>query len=126
MDAQTINVIAATAIGFLSPYLAKAGEVVARKLGEDLYDVLKARFGARPAAQEALADLEAAPDDSDRQASVRSQLKKLLAEDEAFALQLQNLLGNAAKTEIKAVEINQTAGNDVRQFGQVVGSVTIS
>jgi hypothetical protein len=125
MDAQTINAIAATAVGFLSPYLAKAGEVVARKLGEDLYNILKARFGARPAAQEALADLEAAPTDSDRQASVRSQLRKLLDEDEAFALELQNLLGDAARTEDKAVEITQTAGNDATQFGQVYGPVTI-
>jgi len=45
MDPVTIGVIATTAVSFLSPYLAKAGEAAARKVGEDVYEALKARFG---------------------------------------------------------------------------------
>ena len=124
MDPQTISVIATTAVGFLSPYLAKAGEVAAKKVGEDIYQALKARFSKKPAAQEALADLEKAPDDTDLQAALRIQLKKLLAEDEAFAAQLQHLLKEAAGTEAGVTIIKQVAGDNAKQFGQVFGNIT--
>jgi len=124
MDPQTISVIATTAVGVISPYLAKAGEVAAKKVGEDIYQALKAHFGKKPAAQEALADLEKAPDDGDLQAALRVQLKKLLAEDEAFAAQLQHLLQEAGETEAGATIIKQVAGDNAKQFGQVFGNVT--
>ena len=124
MDPQTISVIATTAVGFLSPYLAKAGEVAAKKVGEDIYQALKARFGVKPAAQEALTDLEKAPSDTDLQAALRVQLKKLLAEDEAFAAQLQQLLQKAGGTEAGATIIKQVAGDNAKQFGQVFGNIT--
>jgi hypothetical protein len=124
MDPQTISVIAATAIGFLSPYLAKAGEAAAKKVGEDIYQALKERFNSEPAAQEALAELEEAPDDADHQAALHVQLKKLLAEDEAFASDLQRLLQEAGETEAGATIIQQTAGDNAKQFGQVFGDVT--
>jgi len=124
MDPQTISVIATTAVGVLSPYLAKAGEVAATKVGEDIYQALKARFGEKPAAQEALADLEKAPDDGDFQAALRVQLKKLLAEDETFAAQLQQSLQEAGETEAGATIIKQIAGDKAKQFGQVFGNVT--
>jgi len=109
MDPQTISTIATTAVGILSAYLAKAGEAAAKKIGEDIYQVLKARLGKKPAAQEALADLEKAHDDTDLQAALRVQLKKLLAEDEAFAVQLQHLLQEAGRTETGATIIKQVA-----------------
>lgn len=124
MDPQTISVIATAAIGVLSPYLAKAGEVAAKKVGEDIYHALKARFDKKPAAQEALADLEKAPDDGDFQAALRVQFKKLLAEDEAFAAQLQHLLQEAGRTEAGATIIKQIAGDNAKQFGQVFGNIT--
>lgn len=124
MDPQTISVIATTAVGFLSPYLAKAGEVAAKKVGEDIYQALKARFGKKPAAQEALADLEKAPSDTDLQAALRVQLKKLLVEDEAFAAQLQQLLQKAGGTEAGATIIKQVAGDNAKQFGQVFGNIS--
>ena len=124
MDPQTISVIAAAAVSILSPYLAKAGEVVAKKVGEDIYQVLKTRFGKKPAAKEALADLEKNPKDIDSQAAVRVQLKKVLAEDEAFAAKLQHLLQEAGKTEAGATIIKQIAGDNAKQFGQVFGNIT--
>ena len=124
MDPQTINIIAATAVGFLSPYLAKAGEAAAKKVGEDIYQALQARFGSKPAVQEALSDLGKAPDDADHQAALRVQLKKMLAEDEEFAEQLQRLLQQAGETQAGATIIQQTAGDNAKQFGQVFGDVT--
>ena len=124
MDPQTINVIATTTIGFLIPHLAKVGDAITKKIGEDIYQVLKTRFSRKPVAQETLTDLEEAPNDSDLQAALRVQLKKLLAEDEAFAGQLQNLLQKAGETEAGATVIKQVAGDNAKQFGQVFGNVT--
>ena len=124
MDPQTISVIAATAVGFLSPYLAKASEAAAKKVGEDIYQALKARFDSKPAAQEALSDLERVPDDADHQAALRVQLKKVLTGDEAFATHLQRLLQEAGETEAGATIIQQVAGDNAKQFGQVFGDVT--
>lgn len=124
MDPQLLSVIATTAIGFLSSYLTKAGETAATKVGEDIYQSLKARFGKKPVAQNTLADLEQDPTDPDRQAAVRVQLKKLLAEDASFATQLQQLLKQAGQTEAGATVIQQVAGDNARQFGQVFGNIT--
>ncbi len=124
MDPQTINVIATAAIGFFTYFLAKAGEATAKKIGEDIYQALKTRFSKKPAAQEALADLEKAPNEADYQAALRVQLKKLLAEDESFAAQLQRLLQEASGTEAGATVIKQIAGDNAKQFGQVFGNVT--
>lgn len=124
MDSQTINVMAATAIGFLSPYLAKAGEATAKKIGEDIYQVLKAHFDKKPAAQEALTDLEKSPNDSDFQAALRVQLKKILAEDEVLVIQLRRLLQAAEETKAGTIIIKQVAGDNAKQFGQVFGNIT--
>jgi len=124
MDPQTISVIATTALGFLSSYLAKIGEAAAKKVGEDVYQALRTRLSQKPAAQEALVDLEKDPDDADLQAALRVQLKKLLADDEKFATQLQQLLQKAGNTEAGATIIKQVAGDNAKQFGQVFGNIT--
>jgi hypothetical protein len=123
MDPQTASIIATTVVGFLSPYLVKAGEAIAKKIGEDIYHVLKARFSNRPAAQEALTDLEQAPNDADLQAALRVQLRKLLREDEVFAKQVRDMLDDAGKTEAGAMTIRNIAGDHAKQFGQVFGDV---
>jgi len=124
MDPQTISVIASTAIGFLASFLSKASEAAAKKAGEDILQTLKARFAKKPAAQEALTDLEKAPNDADLQVALRVQLRKLLEQDTAFAAHLQQLLQEAGKTETGATIIKQVAGNDAKQFGQVFGNIT--
>jgi len=86
---------------------------------------LKTRFAKRPAAHEALSDLEKSPDDADLQATLRVQLKKALEEDKAFAMELQELLRVAGATEAGATIIRQIAGDNAKQFGQVFGDVTI-
>ncbi|MCK4314651.1 MAG: hypothetical protein KAX24_02660 [Anaerolineae bacterium] len=96
MDPTTL---AATVVTLLSPYLAEAGKTAAKKIGESvgdavpkLYQAIKSRFAQKPAAAEALADLEKTPTDEDLQAAARVQLKKILAEDSSFAEQLGQLL----------------------------------
>ncbi len=125
MDQATITGIATIAISFLALYLAKAGEAVSKKTGEDLYESLKARFSDKPSAQEALTDLANMPDDSDLQAALRVQLKKLLAEDESFATKLQQLLNEAGKTKGGATIIEQIAKDNATQIGQVFGNITL-
>jgi hypothetical protein len=124
MDPVTVSVIATTTVGVLSSFLAKAMEAAASKVGGDLYQILKDRLSKKPAAQEALADLEKVPEDTDRQAALRVQLKKLMTEDESLARQLEQLLKNAAGTEAGATVIKQVAGDNAKQFGQVFGNIT--
>jgi len=86
----------------LKPYLpvllteaAKAGgKRVPEAIGR-LWQEITDRLRKRPAAAEALADLQAAPDDADAQAALRLQVRKLLAADEALAAQLADLLQQA-------------------------------
>src|SRR5260221_7720041 len=92
MDPVTIGALASSIVGVLAPYLAKAGEEFAKEAGKTtagkisgLYQAIKTRFEGRPAAIEALADIEAAPNDQDARAALRQQLKKQLADDPAFA-----------------------------------------
>jgi hypothetical protein len=109
------------------PYLLKAGEKAAeeagKKLGGDAWERAKTLWGklrpkveAKPAAQEAVADAAAAPQDEDAQATLRLQLKKLLAEDEPLAQELARLLpqsGPAGQTVIASGDRSVAIGGDV-------------
>ena len=125
MDIQIISTIAAAAVGFIVPYLGKAGEAVGKMLGEDIYKAVKSHFSHKPGIQETLKDLEEAPDDPELQAILQTQLKRLLKEDEAFTLELQRMLKKEAQTEPGSTIIQQTAGDNAKLFGQVFGNVTI-
>lgn len=81
------------------PYLLKAGEKASeeagKKLGGDAWDRAKGLWGklrpkveAKPAAQEAVADAATEPKNEDAQASLRQQLRKLLAEDNDLAAEI--------------------------------------
>jgi hypothetical protein len=81
------------------PYLARAGEAVAPQLeahGWEFAQKVWARLGpkvdSKPAAQEAVADLAKEPTDTDAQAALRVQLRKLLAEDDELQRALTALL----------------------------------
>ena len=109
MDPQLSTQLVQLLAPFL-PYLLKgaklAGQEAAKKLGEKtgeqgfeqvkaLWDRLRPKMEARPAALEAAQDAAAHPDDEDALAVLRLQLKKLLAEDEALAQELVRLLTQA-------------------------------
>lgn len=128
------TVVAATVVSWLAPYIAKAGEVVTRKVGDELYTAIKSRVADKPAAKEAIDDLEKAPGDADAQAALRLQIKKLLTEDKAFAAQLETMLnaaqaGGAQSTvNVTANERSVAAGRDVSGTiltGDVKGSIRI-
>jgi hypothetical protein len=91
--------LATTAVALLSPYLVKAGEKAAEKIGEKmpeavskLWNTITAKFKGNPAAETAVNDLVAKPDDEDNQAAFRKELRKLLEAEPAFAAELGGLL----------------------------------
>jgi hypothetical protein len=97
--AQTLAAVLAPAL----PYLVEGGKTLVAKAGEELadgaWDKIKALWGrlrsrveAKPAAADAVADVVKAPQDKDSVEALRIQLKKILAEDEAFAAEIAELV----------------------------------
>jgi hypothetical protein len=108
----------------LLPYLLRAGQQAAeeagRRIGGDAWEHAKALWGrlrlsveARPAAREAVADVEAAPDDVDAQAALRHQLKKLLGEDEALAQDVARLWKEAEAAGVTAVTVSASGERSI-------------
>ena len=128
MDVQTL---AREVVAFLAPflpYLVKAGGEAAKeagkKFGEAAWEQAKALWGklhpkveAKPAAQEAVQDAAAAPQDEDAQAALRLQLKKLLAEDETLAVEVARLVQEGSQVMASTI-IQQKAGDRAIQIGQ--------
>ena len=68
MDPQmTIMILASSVVTILGAYLTESGKAAAKKIGEDVYGLIKAQFANRPTAQEALVDYEQSPDNTDFQ-----------------------------------------------------------
>lgn len=132
MDPATLNLIATNAVTLLSPYLSKAAETVLPQAADDLYNAIKQKFSDKPAAQEALADLEKSPEDADAQAAMRIQLKKAVGADENFAQEIKRLTeqlkGIEGKSSVSAMDRGVAAGRDISGTvltGDIKGSVTI-
>lgn len=110
LDPATLTALAATAVSALVPLLQKAIDKGAETLGEQtvgkLFDGLKARLTS-PSGKEALDDVAQKPDDPDRQAALRVQVKKALEADPAFAATLQGWLAEAGVSP--AAGVVQTA-----------------
>jgi hypothetical protein len=93
--------LATAAVAVLSPYLAKAGEGAAKKIGEEAVDGagkligwMRTKLGG--AAQKALDDLAAKPNSELNQTDLRTQLAKALEADPALAAELQAMLPRQA------------------------------
>lgn len=106
MDTALITSTAAAATTLLTPYLVKAGEKAAEEVGKKLpqsvgkvWSAITARFKGKPAAEEAVVDLVADPEDADKAAAFRNQLKKLLESNPDFAEELAELVRNAKPQE---------------------------
>ncbi|HEX7973469.1 MAG TPA: hypothetical protein VF498_03600 [Anaerolineales bacterium] len=129
MDPTTLGALATGAVSILSPYLAKVADAVAPKVAGDLYALLRDKLARKPAAAEALQDLEKAPADADTQAALRLQLKKVLAEDEDLVAQLQKLVEQAGRPAggiVRASDRGVAAGGDISGqvfTGDIGGSV---
>jgi hypothetical protein len=99
-----IGELAGSAVALVAPYLAEGGKELAKKVGGDvgdrivkLYDKVKAKLTG-VAAKEALADLEAKPEDERRKAALELQLEKALGANPGFRDEVAKLVG-----EIKAI-----------------------
>ena len=124
MDPSALSDLVAQLVQTLGPYLpalletgktvgGKAVEEVGKKAGGEAFDgakkvwkKLRGKVEEKPEAAEAVRDLAEDPDDSDLQAAVRVQLKKILAAD-------PSLVGEMAKL-LQTVEIHGS-GNAVAQ-----------
>jgi hypothetical protein len=123
--------LAATALTLLAPLLAKAGEKAAEKIGASLPDAagalwtkIQARFAGNPAAETALKDAAANPQDEDNIASLRKELKKTLAEDAQFAKELESLLVKA-QGELQAIRGDHNIAANISVQGDVSGNIVV-
>lgn len=125
-----ITTLAASAVAFLAPLLAKSLESGAEALGETTTKGILGKLKgwlSHPGASEALEDLRQRPNDADNQGDLRKQLKKAMEADPALADKLRDWLGNSER-EVQAAGISLNAHvvgdfNTVIQVGGTGNSV---
>lgn len=134
---MNVAILAKEITAFLAPFLPdlikmgeKAAEEAGRKLGGDAWESAKAlwrklrpKVEAKPAAQEAVKDLAAAPKDEDAQAALRLQLKKILAEDETLASDVARIWKKAKAGGVMAIAMGDRS---VAIGGSVSDSVIVT
>jgi hypothetical protein len=136
-------------VTFITPFLpslvnlgSKVMDGVLEELGSDAWNkakliwvILWPKLKAKPAAEEAIEDLAAAPDNTDLQTVFRVQLQKLLDQDPALVEVLTALLNEPGTDGTPGTQIVQRViGNCNQAIGQnhgtavtnVKGNVTIS
>lgn len=128
---QTLTALLAPAL----PYLLKAGESAAEKIGEDAWEKAKTLWGkisgkikAKPSALEAVEDVANAPADEDAQAVLRVQLKKMLTEDAGLAKELEQMISMWQKSGSMAIAVGErsvAAGGDVKGNTIVTGDQNV-
>lgn len=126
MDAVTLAI---SGVALIVPYLAKAGEAIAEKTGQAvwdsfagkakaLYESLKAKFAGDEDAATALKQLENKPHSEGRQAALKEVLEEKIQADPTFAEMLRQLIA----------EVKQSGGDTITQTltmsGGQVGKVT--
>ena len=118
-----IATLSASAVAVLAPYLTKAGEEFSKEAGKAaankfgaFYQFLKTRFKKKPAAEEALADLEANPDNEDAKAALRRQLTKQMNADKTFIDTLREYLNEIDQDEKAKSFLVQVYGGEVGQI----------
>ena len=132
MDIQTLSQQLLAFLAPFLPYLLKMGEKAAeetgKKLGAEawegataLWTKLQPKVQAKPAAQEAVQEAAAHPEDEDAQAALRLQLRKLLAEDETLAGEVQRMLDTPAVRQVIA-----EGARSVAIGGSMSGSVIVT
>lgn len=124
-----VTELASAAVGLLAPFVAKGAEELAESFGGEiadrlvqLYDSVKARLTGA-AAKEALADLEAKPEDDRRKAALELQLEKALDADLAFREEVARLIGEIkAKGEGDVISQIANVTGDQNRVAQIAGS----
>ena len=111
--------LAATAVGYLTPYLAEAGKEGAKKLGGAAVDRAVRLLGflreklRGTEGERALAEVEAQPGDQLNQAVLQKHLRDRLAADPALREELRALveaLPEATAEQRMAIQGNQNVG----------------
>src|SRR5262245_52087808 len=95
---------------YLTEFGGKVAESAAEKIGEDLLESgkkiwgrLQGLFESRPAALEAARDVVTSPNDIDAQGAFRQQLKKILSQDHALAVEIEQMLGNLQQQNVNVI-----------------------
>lgn len=107
-----VDVVAVGAL--LVPYLSKSAERVATRASDAIGDAAWAfarriwsklgdRLAERPAAQEAIDDVVAAPDDKGARFALERQLGKVLAADPQLAAEIEGVMEEAAAAGVVQV-----------------------
>jgi hypothetical protein len=118
------------------PQLIKSGQAIAEgvadqvdkqksSLAEALWARLFPKVSSAPAADEAVKDAAANPEDADYQAALRIQLRKLLTDDTELAGDLQGLL-ERAKGDAGTVNVSAGGERSVAVGGSVQGSTIVT
>jgi hypothetical protein len=123
--------LASAAVAALSPYLAKAGEGAAKKIGEEAVDTggkllawMRAKLGGRATA--ALDELAAEPNSELNQTDLRTQVAKALQADPALAAELNALLPDSATSADIMTQDVSGAGAKAAQVKGSGNTTTIS
>ena len=134
MDINALASSLTTALVPLLPYLLKAGDKAAEETGKavagqgwewakSLWTKLKPKVEAKPEALVAARDVAQTPEDTDLQAVLRVQLKKLLTEDQALAEEVSSWL-DQGKTA--GITVTASGERSVAIGGDVNGSTIVT
>lgn len=114
-------------VSFLSPHLVKAGEQTVEKISDalpeaagKLWQAIVGKFKGRAAAEEAVKDVVAQPQDDDNLAALRKELRKALEDEPAFGDELTRLLRSAGREA--GDTITETGGGAIATRGGTAAS----
>ena len=112
---ETLTLVTA-ALTLAKPFLEKIGEGTSRKIGEDIWNLLKKPFSKKGK------DIDQLSEDE-----VNSELLKILLEDSDFKKELEDFI-NSAKSQLSTVNQNiQNNGSIDKQvnIGSNVGNISL-
>lgn len=111
-----ILTLATTALSLASPFLTKIGEGTSRKIGEDIWNLIKKPFGEK-----------GHEIDAKNSAEVKNELVDMLNKNPDFKNELENLVNNA---QVELGTINQNIQNNSSiekqvNIGSNIGNITL-
>jgi type VI protein secretion system component VasK len=123
--------LATTTLTVLAPFLTKMGEKAAEEIGQGLpsavgklWNRIGKKFKGNPAAEAAVKDAAANPQDEDNLAALRKEIKKALAADAEFAREIEELL-KQAQEETQTLRGNHNIAANIDIGGDVDGNIII-
>lgn len=125
--------LAAETISLLSPYIKKLAEkftenttktaidttdlaIEQRESLEEILSRIEMQISSKPEAVELLEEFKQSPDDSDIQAAIRIQLKKIVSADDKFAHELSALISKASATGISPAIVPGVNSSEIERL----------